>query len=58
VKAAVIVLRIERFAVVHHLEKTVVFWQAFKHYVVALIREMFRYGQAPRDVSESQMINN
>jgi hypothetical protein len=58
VKAAVVILRVERFAVVHHLEKTVVFWQALKHYIVALIRKMLCYRQATRDVSEPQMVNN
>jgi len=58
VKAAVVVLWIKRFAVVHHLEKAVILRQAFKHHVVALIREVLRYRQATRDVSEPQMVNN
>ena len=58
VKSAVIVLWVKRFAVVHHLEKAMIFWQALKHYIVALICEMLCYWQAPRNVSEPQMVNN
>jgi hypothetical protein len=42
-KAAVVVLWVKRFAVVHHLEKAVILRQALKHYIVTLIREMLRY---------------
>ena len=42
-KAAVVVLWVKRFAVVHHLEKAVILRQAFKHYIVALIRKMLCY---------------
>jgi hypothetical protein len=58
VKSAVVVLWIDWPAVIDHREKTVIFWQAFKHHIVSLIREMLRYRQATSDVSESQVINN
>jgi hypothetical protein len=54
----VVVLRIDWPAVIDHLEKTVIFWQAFKHHIMSLIREMLGYRQATCDVSESQMVNN
>jgi hypothetical protein len=58
VESAVIVLRVERLAVIDHREKSVIFWQAFKHHIVSLIREMLRDWQATCDVSESQVIDN
>ena len=58
VKSAVVVLRIDRLAVIDHREKAVVIRQALKGDVVSLTREMLRYRQAPCDVSESQMVNN
>jgi len=58
VKSAVIVLRIDWPAIIDHLEKTVIFCHAFKRDVVSLIREMLRYRQAPRDVSEPQVISD
>jgi len=58
VKSAVIVLWINRLAVIDHREKTVILRHALKGYVVPLIREVLRYRQAPSDVSEPQMIDN
>ena len=58
VKSAVIILRIDRLAVIDHREKAVVIRQALKGDVVSLIREMLRDWQATCDVSESQMVNN
>jgi hypothetical protein len=58
VESAVIVLWIYWPAVIDHREKAVVFCHALKRDVVASIREMLRYRQAPGDVSESQVISN
>lgn len=52
VKSAVIILRIDRLAVIDHREKAVVIRQALKGDVVSLIREMLRDWQATCDVSE------
>jgi hypothetical protein len=58
VKSAVVVLWIDRLAVIDHREKAVVIRQALKGDVVSLIREMLRDWQATCDVSEPQMVNN
>jgi hypothetical protein len=58
VKSAVVVLWIDRSAVIDHREKTVVFFHALKGDVMPSIREMLGYRQATCDVSEPQMVNN
>jgi hypothetical protein len=58
VESAVVVLWVDRPAVIDHREKTVVFCHTFKGDVMSSICEVLRYRQAPRDVSETQMVNN
>jgi nitrogen regulatory protein PII-like uncharacterized protein len=54
----VVILRIERLAIIDHSEKAVILCHALKRDVVASIREMLRYRQATCDVSKPQMIKN
>ena len=58
VKSAVVVLWINRLAVIDHREKSVILRHALKRDVVSLICEVLRYRQATSDVSEPQMIDN
>ena len=58
VESAVVALRIDRLAVIDHCKKTMVLRHTFKGDVMPSIREMLRYRQAPRDVSEPQVIDN
>jgi hypothetical protein len=58
VESALVALRIDRFAIIDHRKKAVVFCHALKGDVVASIREVLRYRQAPSDISEPQMIND
>jgi hypothetical protein len=54
----VVVLWINRLAVIDHREKSVILRHALKRDVVSLICEVLRYRQATSDVSEPQMIDN
>jgi hypothetical protein len=58
IKSAVIILRIDRLAVIDHRENAVVIRQALKGDVVSLIREVLCDWQTTKNITEPKMIND